>query len=325
MEYFKDKKILITGGTGSFGRAFTRMLLTTQVKKAYIFSRDEFKQFEMRKEFDNERVQFFVGDIRDKDRLYRAFVGIDYIIHAAAQKHVPSCEYNPFEAVKTNILGAQNIIEAAIDRKVNKVIALSTDKAVNPYNLYGVTKACMEKLFISGNAYAGDRKTKFSIVRYGNVMNSRGSIIPLWRKCIEENKELSLTDERMTRFWITLEQAVDLVKCVFGLMDGGEIFIPELPSMKIIDLAEALDPNAKFKKIGIRQGEKLHETLISQEEINQTLKFNGYYIIYPDFNWLKVNVPKQQGQLLDKNFIYSSDKNKKWISIDEMRKLLCQI
>jgi UDP-N-acetylglucosamine 4,6-dehydratase len=321
MENFKDKKVLITGGTGSFGNAFVNMLLETQVKKIYIFSRDELKQSEMKKKFNDDRLQFFVGDIRDKYRLYRAFDGINYIVHAAAQKHVPSCEYNPFEAVKTNILGAQNIIEAAIDKRVEKVIALSTDKAVNPHNLYGMTKGCMEKLFISGNAYSGDRHTKFSIVRYGNVINSRGSVIPLWKKYIANGEKLPLTDLRMTRFWITLEQAVDFVRNMFLTMDGGEIFIPDLPSMKITDLAEAMKQDVKFNVIGIRQGEKLHETLISNEELTQTLSFGGYYIIYPDFDWLQTKKCKY-GYKLPKNFVYSSDKNDKWIKVSEMRELL---
>jgi UDP-N-acetylglucosamine 4,6-dehydratase len=321
MENFKDKKILITGGTGSFGNAFVNMLLETQVKKIYIFSRDELKQSEMKKKFNDSRLQFFVGDIKDKDRLYRAFDGINYIVHAAAQKHVPSCEYNPFEAVKTNILGAQNIIEAAIDKRVEKVIALSTDKAVNPRNLYGMTKGCMEKLFISGNAYSGDRYTKFSVVRYGNVINSRGSVIPLWKKYIANGEKLPLTNSKMTRFWITLEQAVDFVRNMFLVMDGAEIFIPDLSSMKITDLAEAMNPGAKFNIIGIRQGEKLHETLISNEEKNNTLSFGGYYIVYPDFDWLQTKKCKS-GYELPKNFIYSSDKNDKWIKVSEMRELL---
>jgi UDP-N-acetylglucosamine 4,6-dehydratase len=321
MENFKDKKILITGGTGSFGNAFVNMLLETQVKKIYIFSRDELKQSEMKKKFNDDRLQFFVGDIKDKDRLYRAFDGINYIVHAAAQKHVPSCEYNPFEAVKTNILGAQNIIEAAIDKRVEKVIALSTDKAVNPYNLYGMTKGCMEKLFVCGNAYSGDRYTKLSVVRYGNVINSRGSVIPLWKRYIANGEKLPLTDIRMTRFWITLEQAVDFVRNMFVTMDGAEIFIPDLPSMKIIDLAEAMNPGAKFNIIGIRQGEKLHEILISNEELTQTLSFGGYFIIYPDFDWLQTKKCKS-GYELPKNFIYSSDKNDKWIKVSEMRELL---
>ena len=321
MEDFKNKKVLVCGGTGSFGNEFVKMLLTTEVKKVYIFSRDELKQYEMKNKFNDDRLQFFVGDIRDKDRLYRAFNGIDYIVHAAAQKHVPSCEYNPFEAVKTNIIGAQNIIEAAIDMGVEKVIALSTDKAVSPHNLYGATKACMEKLFINGNAYSGDRKTKFSVVRYGNVVGSRGSIIPLWEKYIENNEKLPLTDIRMTRFWLTLCQAADFVRCMFVVMDGAEVFIPKIPSMKITDLAEAMDKDAKFRLIGMRQGEKLHETLISNEESRQTLAFNNYFIIYPNFDWLAIEKCKL-GKKLPGDYIFSSDKNDKWIKVNEMRKIL---
>lgn len=321
-ENFKNKKVLITGGTGSFGNAFTKMLLETKVKKIYILSRDEFKQNEMKKKFDNNRIQFFVGDIRDRDRLYRAFDGINYIVHAAAQKHVPSCEYNPFEAVKTNIIGAQNIIDAAIDRKVEKVIALSTDKAVSPTNLYGMTKGCMEKMFISGNAYSGNRKTKFSIVRYGNVINSRGSVIPLWKKCVKEGEKLPLTDEKMTRFWITLEQAVDFVRAIFDSANGGEIFIPKLPSMRIIDLAKSIsNSEPRFNIIGIRQGEKLHEVLINNDEARNTIEFLNRFIILPKFEWLKESNGRLGKKVSDK-FIYSSDKNDDWITPHGMERYI---
>lgn len=323
MEDFKNKKILITGGTGSFGSAFTEMLLKTQVRKIYIFSRDEFKQNEMKKKFDDDRIQFFVGDIRDRDRLYRAFDGINYIVHAAAQKHVPSCEYNPFEAVKTNVIGAQNIIDAAIDRKVEKVIALSTDKAVSPTNLYGMTKGCMEKIFISGNAYCGNRKTRFSVVRYGNVVNSRGSVIPLWKKCVEEGKKLPLTHEKMTRFWITLTQAIDFVRCIIHLTKGGEIFIPKLPSMKIIDLAESISNNApEFDIIGIRQGEKLHEVLINSDEARDTIEFENYFIIFNKFKWLIGHRESGIGEKLPDGYIYSSDQNDDWITSHGMERYI---
>jgi UDP-N-acetylglucosamine 4,6-dehydratase len=325
MEHFENKKVLITGGTGTFGQAFTKYLLTTKVKKIYIFSRDEFKQYQMKEKFNNDsRIAYLIGNIENKDRLYRAFNNIDYIVHAAAQKHVPSCEYNPFEAVNTNIIGAQNVIDAAIDRKVKKVVAISTDKAVNPINLYGCTKAVMEKLFITGNAYAGGTNTIFSCVRYGNVMGSRGSIIPLFKKCAEENKKIPITDTRMTRFWITVEQAVDFVSWTFKLMEGGEIFIPELPSMKITDLAEAISPDCKLKIVGIRQGEKIHETLINNEEAENTIKMPHYFIIYPDYYWLENKRPikENNAEKLQRGFIYSSDNNKIWLKVNEMRELL---
>jgi len=267
MDILEGKVIMITGGTGSFGRVFIRRILEKHnPRKVIVFSRDEYKQYSMQQEFYKykEKLRFFLGDIRDKDRLYRAFEGVDYIVHAAALKHVPILEYNPIEAVKTNIMGAQNIIDAAIDRGVKKVIALSTDKAVNPINLYGATKLAMEKLLVAANSYAGAKDTCFSVVRYGNVVGSRGSVIPFFKKLVAEGcKELPITDERMTRFWITLDDAVDLVLFALKEAEGGEVFIPYIPSMRIVDLARAICADCKFKFIGIRPGEKLHETLIS--------------------------------------------------------------
>lgn len=326
MEIFKDKKILITGGTGTFGQAFTEFLLKTDIKKIYIFSRGELKQHEMRQKFNNDkRIAFLIGNVEDKERMYRALNGINYVVHAAAQKHVPSCECNPFEAVKTNILGAQNVIDAAIDRRVEKVIAISTDKAVNPINIYGVTKAAMEKLFVSGNAYSGGT-TMFSCVRYGNVMNSRGSVIQLWKKLATEGKALPLTDPMMTRFWLTKIQAVEFVCHAFNLMAGGEIFIPKLPSMKVIDLAQAIDKNSDIESIGIRQGEKLHETLINEDEASQTLELRYHYVIYPNFYWLKNKRPDfgNDSKRLEHGFIYSSNKNDKWLKVNEMKEILKQ-
>jgi UDP-N-acetylglucosamine 4,6-dehydratase len=286
-----DKKVLITGGTGTFGKKMVKFLLNdTNCKKIYVLSRDELKQSEMQQELKfNNRLSFLIGDIKDKERLIIAFSGIDYVIHAAAQKHVPSCEYNPFEAVKTNIIGAQNIIEAAIFHKIEKVIALSTDKAVEPVNLYGSTKNCMEKLFINGNAYSGGT-TKFSVVRYGNVINSRGSIIPIWKKQKEQNKKLLLTDTEMTRFVISVKDAVKFVYDSLNIMNGAEIFIPVLESIKMFDISKTISNNIKI--IGIREGEKIHETLISSKETgNIFLKKNkdkkSFYVIYPNFLWFK--------------------------------------
>jgi len=281
---FKDKKVLIIGGTGSFGHQFISRILETEVKKVYCFSRDELKQFEMRQKFEDKRLCFFIGDIRDYDRLLMAFKGIDYVIHAAALKQVPACEFNPFEAIKTNIIGAQNIIQAAIERGVRKVIALSTDKAVAPINLYGATKLCMEKLFIAANNYVGEGNTKFSCVRYGNVIGSRGSVIPLWLKAEKEDKEFLLTDIEMTRFWITLDQAVNMVFIGFRSMLGSEVFVPWLKAIKMVNLAKAINSKRPIKIIGIRPGEKIHETLISLEESSRAFSnIDGdFYVIVPD-------------------------------------------
>jgi UDP-N-acetylglucosamine 4,6-dehydratase len=308
------KKVLITGGTGTLGKELTKQLLNSDkyIKKIYIYSRDEYKQSEMKKEFKNHpKLSFFIGDIRDKDRLYRAFNEIDYVIHTAAQKHVPSCEYNPFEAVKTNIIGSANIIDAAIDRKVKKVLAISTDKAVNPINLYGCTKACMEKMFIDGNNYSGDNETIFSIVRYGNVIGSRGSVIPFFKKIAKEGGKFPLTDNEMTRFWTTVDNAAKFVLDSLEIMEGQEIFIPKLPTLKISDLIKAIKEDAEIKIVGLRKGEKIHETLISKEESKYFLDMNNYFI-------LTQNAPISPFQ----PFEYTSKNNDDYLSIEEMRKLL---
>jgi UDP-N-acetylglucosamine 4,6-dehydratase len=318
----EDKTLLVTGGTGSFGKKFTEIILERyNVKKIIIFSRGELKQAEMRAEFgNNPKLRFFIGDVRDKDRLYRAFEDIDIVIHAAALKRVPECEYNPFEAIKTNVIGAENIINASIDKGVEKVVALSTDKACNPINLYGATKLCSDKLFISGNAYAGQKDTRFSVVRYGNVMGSRGSVIPFFKK-MKETGLLPITDNRMTRFWITLEDAVDMVLLALDKMEGGEIFVPKIPSMRITDLATAIAPECKQEIVGIRPGEKLYESLISEADARHTLEFDNYYIIQPQFNWWGADRHKD-GQPIAEDFEYRSDTNKEWLTIEEMRKFV---
>lgn len=282
----QQKSILVTGGTGSFGQEFVKTVLKKDIKKVIVFSRDELKQYEMSQVVTDSRVRFFLGDVRDKDRLYRAFDGVDIVIHAAALKQVPACEYNPFEAIKTNVLGAQNVIEAAIDKGVNKIIALSTDKAVSPLNLYGATKLCSDKLFVAANSYVGEKETRFSVVRYGNVVGSRGSVLPLFQK-LRENGFIPVTDQRMTRFWITLEQGVQFVLDSLTRMHGGEIYVPKIPSMKIIDLARAVAPECKIKYIGIRPGEKLHELMITEDDARRTLEFDRYYVIQPEFSWWK--------------------------------------
>lgn len=320
---WRDKIVLLTGGTGSFGQKFTEIMLKKYFPKTIrIFSRDELKQWEMEKKFnDNEHLRFFIGDIRDKDRLRRAMEGVDVVIHAAALKQVPLCEYNPFEAVKTNILGAQNIIEAALDHNVKKVFALSSDKAVNPVNLYGATKMCMEKLFIAANAYVGpNRQTKMSCVRYGNVVGSRGSVIPLFKKQKAGGK-ISITDERMTRFWLTLERGAEFViKCV-GIMRGGEVFIPKIPSMKITDLKQALAPECETELVGIRPGEKIHECLMTEDEARHTLEFDDFYVIEPEHSFWKGEHLKD-GKPLSCDFRYASDKNDNWLTAAELRKMV---
>ena len=317
-----NKTILITGGTGSFGKMFTKIILEKyNPKKVIIFSRGELKQANMKSEFENNpKLRFFIGNVRDKDRLYRAFDGVDIVIHAAALKRVPECEYNPFEAIKTNIMGAENIINAAIDRGVEKVVALSTDKAANPINLYGATKLASDKLFTAGNAYVGDKKTRFSVVRYGNVMGSRGSVIPFFKK-MKETNELPITDKRMTRFWISLEEGVGLVLTALETMHGGEIYVKKIPSMKVVDLATAIAPKCKQKEIGIRPGEKLHEVMITRSDARHTLEFDDYFIIEPEYDWWnKSNYP--DGKPLEDGFVYSSDNNSVWLTVEEMRKKL---
>ncbi len=320
---WSQQTILLTGGTGSFGKHFCRLLLNKyKVKTIRIYSRDELKQHEMRLEFkDDLRLRFFIGDVRDGNRLKRAMEGADLVVHAAALKQVPACEYNPFEAVKTNVHGAQNVIDAALDAGVKKVIALSTDKAVNPVNLYGATKLCSDKLFVQGNSYAGDKVTRFSCVRYGNVIGSRGSVIPLF---LNQRKSgtITITDDRMTRFWITLDEAVELVLKGFHYMEGGEIFVPQIPSMKITDLAKAIAPGCKVKIIGIRPGEKLHEALTGEDEGRNTISYKGMYVILPNMEWWNRKNYKG-GKKLPENFIYSSDNNEEWLGVDELRRIVC--
>lgn len=317
---FDDKVVLITGGTGSFGKKCTEVLLQRyKLKKLIIFSRDELKQFEMAQVFSGSEypaMRYFIGDIRDKERLYRAFNGVDYIIHAAALKQVPTAEYNPTECIHTNIGGAENIVNVAADVGVKKVIALSTDKAASPVNLYGATKLCSDKLFVAANAYIG--KTSFSVVRYGNVMGSRGSVIPFFIKKRDEGGPLPITDQRMTRFWITLEQSVDMVLRAFELSGGGEIFVPKIPSMKIVDLAEALAPGMPTVHTGIRPGEKLHEVMITQEDARHTIDIGDYYIIKPEV----VSYKGPEGTAVQEGFAYSSDGNTVWLTPEDMRQTL---
>jgi UDP-N-acetylglucosamine 4,6-dehydratase/5-epimerase len=322
-----NKVILVTGGTGSFGKKFTEIVLKRfRPKKLIIFSRDELKQHEMRQQFPDTGdlpMRYFIGDVRDESRLHEAFHNVDYVVHAAALKQVPACEYNPFEAVKTNVLGAQNIIRAAINQGVKKVIALSTDKAANPINLYGATKLCSDKLFVAGNAMSGESSTRFSVVRYGNVLGSRGSVIPFF---LERRHEgiLPVTDERMTRFWISLADAVNFVLARFGTMFGGEMFVPKIPSCRILDLANAIAPHAEVKIIGIRPGEKLHEVLISTDDARQTLEFDRYYLIQPNFDWWqsKRQSLKDGGRPCQDHFTYTSDLNPDWLQIEDLRKLI---
>lgn len=313
------KSILITGGTGSFGRKFVETVLQQDIKKVIVFSRDELKQYEMSQRFIDARIRFFLGDVRDKDRLYRAFDGVDIVIHAAALKQVPACEYNPFEAIKTNILGAQNVIEAAIDRGIKKVIALSTDKAVNPINLYGATKLCSDKLFVAANSYVGEKETRFAVVRYGNVVGSRGSVLPYFKK-MSRNGSIPVTDPRMTRFWITLEQGVQFVLDCLSRMHGGEIYVPKIPSIKITDLAKAVAPGCKVEYIGIRPGEKLHEVMIAEDDARNTLEYDTYYVIQPDFPWWRRENGKG-GKPLPDRFSYISNKNSRWLTVEELKEL----
>lgn len=319
---FTNQTILVTGGTGSFGKKFIAAALKQNVKKVIVFSRDELKQYEMAQEFTDPRVRFFIGDVRDKERLYRAFDGVDIVIHAAALKHVGACEYNPFEAVKTNIHGAQNIIEAAIDRGVKKVIALSTDKAASPINLYGATKLASDKLFVAGNSYAGDKETRFAVVRYGNVVGSRGSVVPFFKKLKEDGATvIPVTDDRMTRFWITLEQGVQFVIDSLTRMNGGEIFIPKIPSMSILDLAEAIAPECEIEIVGIRPGEKLHEAMITEDDARHTLEYDDYFVIQPEFPWWNAEY-KNGGKSLPEGFTYVSNVNNQWLTVDELRELV---
>lgn len=320
------KTILITGGTGSFGNHFTDYVLQHyKPKKIIIYSRDEFKQFQMRNRLmEHDAVmRYFIGDVRDGARLRRAFEGVDYVIHAAALKQVPACEYNPNEAIKTNIHGAMNVIEAALDTSVKRVVALSTDKAVNPVNLYGGTKLVSDKLFIAANSYSGYKETRFSIVRYGNVAGSRGSVIPFFRSLVESGeRELPITDFEMTRFWITLEQGVQLVIKALGESKGGETFIAKIPSFKITDLAKAILPDCVLKGVGIREGEKLHEVMITKEDSLYTYEYDQHFIVYPHMSWWTENNAIQGGRPVAHGFEYSSGTNSWWLTVEQLRALL---
>ncbi len=324
-----NKTILITGGTGSFGKCFTKYVLEHyDPKKIIIYSRDEFKQFIMANNFKqySEKLRFFIGDVRDKERLQRAFEGVDYVIHAAAMKQVPACEYNPNEAIKTNIHGAQNVIDAALDTGVKKVVALSTDKAVNPVNLYGGTKLVSDKLFIAANAYVGHKDINFSIVRYGNVAGSRGSVIPFFQNIINNGgKELPITDYRMTRFWISLQQGVELVIKALEEAKGGETFISKIPSFKITDLAQAMMPGCEMPEVGIREGEKLHEIMVTVEDSMTTYEYENHFIVYPQMVWSKDKMPTPTGKKVEDGFSYSSGTNKEWLTVEEIRELLKQV
>jgi UDP-N-acetylglucosamine 4,6-dehydratase len=314
--------ILVTGGTGSFGKAFIEYALNNlEPKRIVIFSRDELKQYEARQRFnDDPRLRWFIGDIRDQHRLVRAMHNIDYVVHAAALKQVDTAEYNPFEYVQTNIIGTQNVIEASIDTGVKKVVALSTDKASSPINLYGATKLAADKLCQSANHYAAGYETRFSVVRYGNVMGSRGSVVPFWKQLAEDGKEIPITDSRMTRFWITLPQAVKFVVESFDLMHGGEVFVPRIPSMKILDLAEAVAPGAKTHEIGIRPGEKLHEEMIAADDSRRTISLSDRYVILPTVaDW---GYEPLSGDPVKDGFAYRSDSNDIWLTVDEIRTLL---
>lgn len=322
-----NKTILITGGTGSFGKAFTRYVLNNyDPKKIIIYSRDEFKQWVMSNEFKDHasKLRFFIGDVRDKERMQRAFEGVDYVVHAAAMKQVPACEYNPNEAIKTNINGAQNVIDCALNSgSVKKVVALSTDKAVNPVNLYGGTKLVSDKLFIAANAYVGTKDINFSIVRYGNVAGSRGSIIPFFKSIIDNGgKELPITDYRMTRFWISLEEGVKLVIKALEEAKGGETFISKIPSFKITDLAKAMLPDCEMPEVGIREGEKLHEIMVTVEDSMTTYEYEKHFIVYPQMTWNNKQKPDLSGKKVPEGFSYTSGNNTEWLSVEELRELV---
>ncbi|EMZ5319514.1 UDP-N-acetylglucosamine 4,6-dehydratase (inverting) [Campylobacter coli] len=327
---FNGKNILITGGTGSFGKTYTKVLLENyKPNKIIIYSRDELKQFEMASVFNAPCMRYFIGDVRDKERLSVAMRDVDFVIHAAAMKHVPIAEYNPMECIKTNIHGAQNVIDACFENGVKTCIALSTDKACNPVNLYGATKLASDKLFVAANNIAGNKQTRFGVTRYGNVVGSRGSVVPFFKKLIEQGaKELPITDTRMTRFWISLEDGVKFVLSNFARMHGGEIFIPKIPSMKITDLAHALAPHLSHKIIGIRAGEKLHEIMISSDDSHLTYEFENYYAISPSIklvdkdNDFSINALGEKGQKVKDGFSYSSDNNPLWTSEKELLEII---
>ncbi len=317
--------ILVTGGTGYFGRRFVERVLSEHTpRKVIVFSRDEYKQYQMRSEgFDDPRLRYFLGDVRDKDRLYRALDGVDLVVHTAALKQVPACEYNPIEAVKTNVMGAANLIEASIDRRVKRVIALSTDKAAAPVNLYGATKLCADKLFIAGNSYSGVHETRFSVVRYGNVMGSRGSVVPLYLK-LRETGKLPVTDPRMTRFWITVDHGVRFVLKCAGIMEGGEVFVPKIPSMKIVDMARAVAPDCEIEHVGIRPGEKIHEVLIPEDDARTAVEYDDMFVVLPAFRPEVADkyYEKNGGKPCPDGFRYTSDANKDRLTPTDIREIL---
>ncbi|CUS47189.1 MAG: UDP-GlcNAc C6-dehydratase/C4-reductase PseB [Idiomarinaceae bacterium HL-53] len=324
---FDNKNILITGGTGSFGQRYTETLLKRyQPKKIIIYSRDELKQYEMQQRFDAPCMRYFIGDVRDRDRLTRAMYGVDYVIHAAALKQVPAAEYNPMECIRTNIDGAENVVWAALDNNIKRVIALSTDKAANPVNLYGATKLCSDKLFVAGNNMTGDRATRFAVVRYGNVVGSRGSVVPYFRQLIKESaRELPITHPDMTRFWITLQQGVDFVLKNFERMQGGEIFVPKIPSVRIVDLAKAMAPDLRQKVIGIRPGEKLHEIMCPSDDSYHTFEFQDHFVIAPTIKMFsgKLNYAKnglgETAKQVELGFEYNSARNPDFLSIQQIQ------
>jgi UDP-N-acetylglucosamine 4,6-dehydratase/5-epimerase len=325
---FNDKVILITGGTGSFGRAFIRRVLKQyKPRKIVVFSRDELKQYEMAQTVPQDAVRFLIGDVRDDRRLVQAFQGVDYVVHAAALKHVPIAEYNPFECIRTNIGGGQNVINAALETGVNKVVALSTDKAANPVNLYGASKLASDKLFVAGNNMVGSRQTRFSVVRYGNVVGSRGSVVPYFRKLVKEGAtDLPITDPRMTRFWITLDDGVDFVLKAFQRMHGGELFVPKIPSARITDLAQAVDPDLPHRLIGIRPGEKLHEVMCPLDDAHLTIEFKDHYVIQPSITFYAhpdyhTDGLGETGASVHQEFEYSSGTNSHFLSVPEIREL----
>ncbi len=328
---FKNSSVLITGGTGSFGeKAVHYILKTLKPKRLIVFSRDEFKQFNMENRISEKfkkQVRFFIGDVRDRERLTRAMKNVEYVIHAAAMKHVNASEYNPIEAIKTNIIGAENIINASLDCRVKKVIALSTDKAANPSNLYGATKLCSDKLFIAANNIAGGEITKFSVVRYGNVLGSRGSVVEVFKEVVENNKSfIPITHPKMTRFWITLQQGVEFVLSSFSHMSGGEIFVPKIPSMNVVELAKCIAPNLKYKIVGIRAGEKLHEVMITKEDAMSTVEFDDRYVVLPNnvlkYKGREYNFRNKKGKKVNDGFEYTSDSNNMWLNSKELIRML---
>jgi UDP-N-acetylglucosamine 4,6-dehydratase len=326
MVNINNHSILVTGGTGSFGKKFIKLLLTKySMRRIVVYSRDELKQYEMSQDINAPNLRYFIGDVRDEDRLRRALNGIDIVVHAAALKQVPAAEYNPIECIKTNVIGAENVINASIDTKVKKVIALSTDKAVNPMNLYGATKLCSDKLFVAANNLSDREGPIFSVVRYGNVVGSRGSVIPFFKQA-RKGGSLPITDPRMTRFWLTLKEGADFVEKCIGFMHGGEVFIPKIPSMKITDLANAIAPDCKQEIIGIRPGEKLHEIMVPSDESRNTREYSSFYIIQPaDYNWDKKVADLYAGETgnpVAEDFSYTSDNNSEWLGADQLREVM---